>query len=99
MVYDDIEPSSKIRIYDKSVEKPRYYDNFAEFAYSYKYGDITIPQLKGGEPLRNELEHFIDCIVHGTACRSDGHAGLRVLRILEASKRSLDQKGAQVTVD
>lgn len=99
MVYDDIEPSSKIRIYDKSVEGPRYYDNFAEFAYSYKYGDITIPQLKGGEPLGNELQHFVNCIVNDEPCRSDGYAGLRVIQILEATKRSLDAGGKRVDVD
>jgi predicted dehydrogenase len=99
LVYDDIEPTSKIRIYDKSVEKPRYYDNFAEFAYSYKYGDITIPQLKGGEPVRNELEHFVDCIQNDTPCLSDGHAGLKVVRILEASMESLRQGGRQIPID
>lgn len=99
MVYDDIEPSSKIRIYDKSVEGPRYYDDFAEFAYSYKYGDITIPQLEGGEPLRNELQHFVDCIVNDEPCRSDGNAGLRVIQILEATERSLKAGGKRVDVD
>jgi predicted dehydrogenase len=99
MVYDDIEPTSKIRIYDKSVEKPNYYDNFAEFAYSYKYGDITIPQLKGGEPVRNELEHFVDCVLHDTPCLSDGYAGLKVVRILEATMESLAAGGKQVAIN
>lgn len=98
MVYDDIEPTSKIRIYDKSVEKPTYYDNFAEFAYSYKYGDITIPQLKGGEPIRNELEHFVDCVLNDTPCKSDGHAGLKVVKILEATMESLAAGGRQVPI-
>jgi predicted dehydrogenase len=98
MVYDDIEPTSKIRIYDKSVEKPNYYDNFAEFAYSYKYGDITIPQLKGGEPVRNELQHFVECIQHDTPCRSDGHAGLKVVKILEATMESLNSGGRRVPI-
>jgi predicted dehydrogenase len=99
MVYDDIEPTSKIRIYDKSVEKPNYYDNFAEFAYSYKYGDITIPQLKGGEPVRNELEHFVDCVLHDTPCKSDGYAGLKVVKILEATMESLAAGGKQVAIN
>ena len=99
MVYDDIEPTSKIRIYDKSVEKPNYYDNFAEFAYSYKYGDITIPQLKGGEPVHNELRHFVECILHDTPCTSDGHAGLRVVKILEAAMESLNSGGRRVAIN
>lgn len=96
MVYDDIEPTSKIRIYDKSVEKPAYYDNFAEFVYSYKYGDITIPQLQGGEPISNELQHFVDCILRNERCRSDGRDGLRVVEILEATRESLRQGGKRV---
>jgi predicted dehydrogenase len=99
MVYDDIEPTSKIRIYDKSVEKPTYYDNFAEFAYSYKYGDITIPQLKGGEPVRNELEHFVDCVLHDTPCKSDGYAGLKVVKIIEAAMQSLHMGGKRVALN
>ena len=98
LVYDDIEPTSKIRIYDKSVEGPRYYDNFAEFAYSYKYGDITIPQLKGGEPLRTELQHFVTCINEDIPCNSDGRAGLQVVRILEAAKESLDSGGRKIAI-
>jgi predicted dehydrogenase len=99
LVYDDIEPTSKIRIYDKSVEGPRYYDNFAEFAYSYKYGDIIIPQLKGGEPLRTELQHFLDCINNDVPCNSDGSAGLQVVQILEAAKASLESGGGRVRLN
>jgi predicted dehydrogenase len=98
LVYDDIEPTSKIRIYDKSVEGPRYYDNFAEFAYSYKYGDITIPQLKGGEPLRTELQHFVTCINEGVPCNSDGFAGMQVVQILEAAKESLESGGRRIAI-
>lgn len=99
MVYDDIEPNSKIRIYDKSVEGPGYYDSFAEFAYSYKYGDIIIPQLKGGEPLRNELQHFVDCIVNDKKCLTDGYAGMQVVQILEATKKSLDAGGQRISIE
>jgi predicted dehydrogenase len=89
MVFDDLQPTEKIKIYDKGVEKPQYYDTFAEFHYSYKYGDIVIPRLDGGEPLRTELAHFLDCIEQGRPPLSDGENGLEVVKILEAANASL----------
>ena len=46
MVFDDVQPTEKIRIYDKSIEIPKHYDTYAEFHYSYKYGDIVIPKIE-----------------------------------------------------
>ena len=96
LVYDDVQPSEKIRIYDKAVEKPRYYDTFGDFPYAYKYGDIVIPKLNGAEPIRTELRHFIDCITHDTRPLSDGANGLQVVKILEAAQASLAQGSSQV---
>ena len=92
MVYDDVQPSEKIRVYDKGVDVPRHYDTFAEFHYSYKYGDIVIPKIDGTEPLQTELDHFIDCIVNNERPISDGNSGLRVIKILEASQKSLIER-------
>ncbi len=89
MVYDDVQPTEKIKIYDKGVEKPRHYDTFAEFHYSYKYGDIVIPNINGAEPLQTELKHFIDCIVNDEEPLSNGKNGLDVVKILEATQKSL----------
>lgn len=89
MVYDDVQPSEKIRVYDKGVELPQHYDTFAEFHYSYKYGDIIIPKIEGGEPIRTELEHFLDCINNDKTPASDGVSGLRVIKILEAAHNSI----------
>lgn len=83
LVYDDVQATEKIRIYDKRVEKPVHYDTFAEFPYSYKYGDIIIPKLDGAEPLRTELSHLLDCIINDKTPLSDGRNGLRVVRVLE----------------
>ena len=91
LVYDDIQPSEKIRIYDKRVEKPHYYDSFAEFHYSYKYGDILIPKIDGGEPMQTELNHFIDCIEQDTTPLTDGENGLKVLQIIEKAQSCLMQ--------
>lgn len=98
LVYDDVQPAEKIRIYDKSVEKPPYYDSYAEFPYSYKYGDIMIPKLDGAEPIQTELRHFIDCINRDVQPLSDGKSGLDVIRIIEAAERSLRQSSTFTSI-
>jgi predicted dehydrogenase len=99
LVYDDVQTTEKIRIYDKGVEKPRHYDTYAEFHYSYKYGDIVIPKIEGAEPVRTELKHFIECIKNGNRPLSDGKSGLRVVKILEAAQKSLNQGNNQVKME
>jgi predicted dehydrogenase len=89
MVYDDVQPTEKLRIYDKGVEAPKHYDTFAEFHYSYKYGDIIIPKIEGKEPLNAELNHFLDSIENDTQPICDGYSGLEVVKILEAGQQSL----------
>jgi predicted dehydrogenase len=99
IVYDDNEPLEKIKIYDKRVETPPHYDTFAEFTYSYHYGDIHIPYIKQTEPLKTETQHFLDCIRKGTRPETSGREGLRVIQILEASSRSLKSGGGKVDID
>jgi len=98
LVYDDVQVQEKIKIYDKGVEAPPYYDTYAEFQFSYRYGDIHIPRLEEYEPLRFELAHFVDCINHGTTPRSDGYSGLRVVSVLEAAQKSIKSGGKYVPV-
>jgi len=99
IVYDDNEPLEKIKIYDKRVEAPPHYDTFAEFQYSYHYGDMLAPYIKQTEPLKVETQHFLDCIKTGKTPESSGVDGLRVIQILEASSRSLKNGGARVEID
>src|ERR1041385_793741 len=99
IVYDDTEPLEKIKIYDARVEVPPHYDTFAEFTYSYHYGDAYVPYIKQDEPLKLETQHFIDCIRSGARPVTDGRLGLEVVRILEASGDSLRQQGASVTLE
>jgi len=96
LVYNDIEPQEKIKIYDKRVEAPPHYDTFAEFQYSYHYGDIYSPHLKQTEPLRVECQHFIDCVNNGSEPQTGGSKGLSVVQILEAASKSLKLDGASV---
>lgn len=95
-VYDDIEPLEKIKIYDKGIETPEYYDTFGEFHFSYRYGDTYTPWLKQVEPLKAECKHFIDCIKQGKKPKTDGRNGLEVVRVLEATDSSLHNSGGIV---
>jgi predicted dehydrogenase len=99
IVYNDNESLEKIKIFDKRVEAPPHYDTFAEFHYSYHYGDAYIPYLKQVEPLKVEAQHFLDCIRNGNKPETSGMDGLRVVQILEAASRSLKADGAKVEID
>jgi predicted dehydrogenase len=96
IVYDDLETNEKIRIYDVRVERPPHYDTFADFHYSYHYGDSYIPYVKQEEPLRAECQHFLDCIEKGTTPLTGGREGLELVRVLEAASKSLRSNGAPV---
>ena len=99
LVYNDVEPIEKIKIYDKRVEIPPHYDSFGEFQYSYHYGGVYSPYVKLVEPLRVECQHFLDCIRTGAKSESSGKDGLEVVRILEAASASLKNDGAQVAIN
>lgn len=86
--FDDMESMEKLKIYDKGAYQPDY-DTFGEYI-SLRFGDIHIPKISGGEPLRTECQHFLDCITDRQKPASDGVNGLRVLKVLEAAQRSLD---------
>src|SRR5580704_5216618 len=97
IVYDDLETHEKIRIYDTRVERPPHHDTFADFHYSYHYGDSYIPYIKQEEPLKAECQHFLECIEEGITPLTDGHKGLELVKILEAASTSLKNRGAPVT--
>jgi predicted dehydrogenase len=99
LVYNDLEPNEKIKIFDKRVEAPPYYDTFAEFHYSYHYGDIYSPYLKMHEPLKLECQNFIDSISGNATCESDGYNGMQVVRILEGASQSLKAGGTPVKLE
>ena len=99
IVYDDVEPLEKIKIYDTRVEAPPHYDTFAEFQYSYHYGDIYTPFIKQEEPLKVECQHFLESIIQGKTPLSDGKQGLALVRILEAASQSLGRKGAEIRLE
>jgi predicted dehydrogenase len=96
IVYDDLQPLEKIRIYDVRVERPPFYDSLAEFQYSYHYGDSYIPRIEQEEPLKRMCQHFLDCIDSGDQPLTCGRKGLELVRILEASSESMEASGAPV---
>jgi predicted dehydrogenase len=94
LVYDDVAPLEKIRIYDKGVETPPYTDSYADFQFSYRYGDVVIPHIQFVEPLRVEAQHFVDCVLGRVEQpQSSGEVGLAVVKILEAADQSLKNNG------
>ena len=99
LVYNDLEPMEKIKIYDKHVEIPPHYDTFAEFHYSYHYGDMYAPYIKQYEPLKRECQHFLDCINTGEKSESCGLEALKVVQVLEAATESLKDGGGKVVLE
>jgi predicted dehydrogenase len=97
IVYDDLQTHEKIKIYDVRVERPPHYDTFAEFQYSYHYGDSYIPHIHQEEPLKSVCQHFVDCIRSGAQPNTSGQEGLDLVRILEAASASLKANGAPIT--
>ena len=98
IVYDDIEPMEKIKLYDKSVQVPDHYDTYAEFHYAYHYGDVYSPYIKQVEPLKIECQHFVDCINNNEIPESCGEKGLQVVKILEAANSSLEKNGSAIAL-
>lgn len=96
IVYDDIAPLEKIKVYDVRVERPPHYNTFAEFQYAYHYGDTYSPYIKHDEPLKTECQHFLESIRNGTTPLTSGKNGMEVVRILEASSKSLKNQGAPI---
>jgi predicted dehydrogenase len=99
IVYDDLAPLEKIRVFDTRVEHPPHYDTFAEFQFAYHYGDMYAPYIKQEEPLKTECQHFLDCIKHGTTPISCGRRGTELVRILEASSESLRSGGGAINFE
>lgn len=96
IIYDDLEPHEKIRIYDVRVDFPPHDDSFEEFQYAYHYGDCHIPHIEHYEPIANMCRHFITCIKNRSLPFTCGTRGLEVVKILEACNDSIRQQGAPV---
>jgi predicted dehydrogenase len=96
-VFDDVDANEKLRIYDKGAAYTGDYNTFAEYV-TLRFGDIVVPYVKVGEPLRLECQHFLDCVRDRKQPVSDGRDGLRVVKVLDAAQRSLAQNGIPVDI-
>lgn len=105
IIYDDVSPDAKVKIYDKGVDIERSnlkswsaHTGFGEFQMRLRSGDVHVPRVDSVEPLRTECEHFIDCIVNDQTPISDGESGLRVARLLELAEISIKKNGERIPV-
>jgi len=97
VVFDDMEASEKIRIYDKGVDRAGQVVSYGD-ALTVRSGDILIPKISLQEPLRLECAHFVDCVRERRKPLTDGLDGLRVVKVLDAAQKSLERGGAPVAI-
>lgn len=98
ITYDDLEPSEKIKIYDKGVSFTDDPQKIQEMRVGYRTGDMWAPRLAVTEALGVEGAHFIDCIEHGKTPRTDGQLGLRVVELIAVANQSMRRKGETVYI-
>jgi predicted dehydrogenase len=93
IVYDDTEPSEKVKIYDKGVNYHEKKEDVYQMLVQYRSGDMLAPKLETTEALRLVSKEFTDCIKENRKPLTDGVAGLRVVKLLESATKSMKQKG------
>jgi predicted dehydrogenase len=99
LVYDDLEPSEKVKVYDRGASLQELsLESQNKQKIDYRMGDMWAPHIPPGEALKVKTAHFIECITQGQTPLTDGHAGLRVVRILEAASQSMAQRGTPVSL-
>jgi predicted dehydrogenase len=99
LVFDDLEASEKIKVYDRGISVDQSPDDVNRMRIGYRTGDMWAPQLAIREALHAAARHFVDVITTGTQPLSDGHAGLRVVRVLEAATRSMANGGRPESIN
>lgn len=98
VLFDDIEPSEKIKVYDKGLTFKENPENFYKMLVGYRSGDMYAPQFDRTEALAKEANHFLDCIKNGLEPITDGESGLRIVKILEAASESVKNRGQLVKI-
>lgn len=95
LVWNDLTTDEQVRVYDKGVSVSSR-EGVYNLLVNYRSGDMWAPRLERAEALTRELSYFVDCIINNRTPMNDGHAGMRVVKMLEASSQSLRQRGALV---
>lgn len=98
LVFDDLEALERVKVYEKGIASNVDPDGYGEYQVSLRDGDIYSPNVPAREPLRVEVEHFLDCVTRRARPSSDGWNGVEVVRVLEAIDRSMASGGAPVEV-
>jgi predicted dehydrogenase len=97
IVYDDLEPSEKIKIYNRGVDvESQNPEQQQQMRVSYRMGDMLAPNLPVREALLTEIEHFADCIANNTTPITSGESGLGVVEMLEAATLSMQRRGSPI---
>lgn len=97
IVYDDLEPSERVKVYDKGITVTDE-SELQKLLISYRSGDCWSPKVPPGEALQTEVDHFIECVRTGGKPLSDGTAGLRVVKMIEAATKSMGLRGQPVDI-
>lgn len=95
IVYDDLEPTEKVKVYDKGITVADA-DTIRRMRIGYRMGDMWAPNLDSAEPLQLVTSHFLSCVADGQQPMTDGNSGLRVVRIMEAATESMGKQGEPV---
>jgi predicted dehydrogenase len=98
LVFDDLDASEKVKVYDRGISINPSPENVYQMLVGYRTGDMWAPQLAVREALHTEATHFVECIEHRQTPVTDGHAGLRIVRLLEAATSSMAKQGNTVTL-
>lgn len=99
IVFDDLEPSEKVKVYDRGITISDGSESFYQMLIGYRSGDMWAPKLDMAEALRTEGAHFLRCIEQGERPITGGEAGLQVVKILEAATQSMKRQGQLVELD
>jgi predicted dehydrogenase len=97
LVYNDLEPAEKVKIYDRGITVSEDTEAKRGMLIGYRTGDVWSPHIEHGEPLQAMVRHFAECIREGREPLTGGPEGLRVVRILDAAQRSIKAQGGRIT--
>ena len=98
IVYNDLEPTEKIKVYDRGIEINHDPERRRGALIDYRTGDVWSPHFEQVEPLQTMVRHFAECIRKGQTPITSGSAGLRVVRMLEAAQHSIKAQGGRITL-
>jgi predicted dehydrogenase len=98
IIYDDLDPSEKVKVYDKGVSFTDNPEQIHEMRVGYRTGDMWAPKLAAAEALSVASAHFVECIEQGKVPETDGRLGLRVVELIEAATSSMRGRGETIYV-